>query len=671
MDMKRKLIATTAVCLMASLMTSCGDLVTNLTLFAGQKRDLVNGSLAQSRYSIPVGLASDGNNNLYVSDASSHTIRRISSTGQVTTIAGQPHVTGATDGNGQAATFNRPSAIVVDRNTQTLYVVDAANAVIRRVSATGDVTTLAGQVGQSGYQDGSATEALFNFEENAVSIAIDSVGNLYLAVTGQHVIRRITPAGDVSTFAGTRGTAGANDGALATATFSSPQRLAIDSNDNIFVTDSNGVRKITPAGEVSTFLPNTAEPNLSAVNALTVDSANNIYALESAGATTKLKKVTPAGEVSTLYAPPVSASGVLLNANTLMVGLSLATDNAGNVYLSDVGNAVIRKFSPAGAMSVYAGKTLMGATNSSAGANAQFAAPMGMAMDASGIIILTDSMNNSIRRVSTTGAVTTRAGVSSPANMGLVDGVSADARFNQPSVIVYNAVQKNYYIVDQVGKVLRKMSGVGTTSTFAGSTVSASSPYIVDGQGVNAAFKSMNAAVMSASNNLIYVVDEQTVRKVDMSGVVTTLAGQEGIKTYQDGQGTQATFKAPSYIVADSTGNAYVVDSGALRKITPAGQVSTVFGQYTDLNSVPSGTPLLVAVMDIDAQGYFYVQYCSSGVQFVTTSLSCDIRKLDLSSGTVTPTGVTANTQITSFKFDMAGQAFALIENALYKATLN
>ncbi len=671
MYMKSKVIAVTAVCLMASVMTSCGDLVTNLTLFAGQKRDLVNGSLAQSRFSVPVGLASDGNNNLYVSDTSSHTIRRISSTGQVTTVAGLKHVTGAIDGNSQVATFNRPSAMVVDRNNQAIYVVDAANSVIRRVSVTGDVTTLAGQVGQSGYQDGSAGQALFSFVESPVSIAIDSVGNLYLPVPGEHVIRRITPAGVVSTFAGTRGTAGADDGAIATATFSSPQRLVIDSSDNIFVADAKGLRKITPAGEVSTFLANSAEPNLSSVNALTVDSANNIYAMESAGATMKLKKVTPAGLVSTIYAPPTNTDGVLLNASTLIAGVSLATDNAGNVYLSDVGNAVIRKFSPAGVMSVYAGKTLMGTTNSSAGANAQFAAPMGMAIDASGIIIVTDSMNHSIRRVSTTGAVTTRAAVSGSANMGFVDGVSADARFNQPGAIVYNAVQKNYYIVDQAGKVLRKMSAVGATSTFAGSTAPVFSPAIVDGQGANAAFKSMSATAMSASNNLIYVVDEQTVRKVDMSGVVTTLAGQEGVKAYQDGQGSQATFKAPTRIVADTTGNAYVVDSGTLRKITPAGQVSTVFGQYVDLNSVPSGTSVLAAVMDIDAQGYFYLEYCTSGVQFVTISISCDIRKLDLSTGNVTATGVTANTEISSFKFDTTGQAFALIENAIYKATLN
>ena len=668
MRLKSKVMAATTVCLLASLMTSCGDLVTNLTLFAGQKRDLVNGTLAQSRFSLPVGLASDGNNNLYVSDASSHTIRRISSSGQVTTIAGQPHVTGATDGNGQAATFNRPSAIVVDRNTQAIYVVDAANSVIRRISATGDVTTLAGQVGQKGYQDGTASQALFNFEENGVSIAIDSAGNLYVAVPSEHVIRRITSAGVVSTFAGTRGTSGATDGTLATATFTSPQRLVVDSNDNLFVMDANGLRKITPAGDVSTFLASTADPTLSAVNALTVDSANNIYALESAGATVKLKKVTPAGVVSTLYAPPTDANGVLLNASELIVGLSLATDNAGNVYLSDVGNAVIRKFSPAGAMSVYAGKTLMGATNSSAGTNAQFAAPTSMAIDASGLILVADSMNNSIRRVSGLGAVTTRAGVSSPANMGQVDGVAANARFSRPEVIVYNNVQKYYYIVDQAGKVLRKMSPVGTTTTFAG-TVSGAN--IVDGQGTNASFKTLTAAAMSASNNLIYVVDEQTVRKVDMSGTVTTLAGQQGVRTYQDGLGSLATFKAPSRIVADTTGNAYVVDSGALRKITPTGQVSTVFGQYTDVNSVPSGTPVLAAVMDIDAQGYFYLQYCTSGVQFVTTSISCDIRKLELSSGNVTATGVTANTQISSFQFDTTGQAYALIENALYKATLN
>jgi len=187
---------------------------------------------------------------VYVADTGNNTIRKITPTGAVSTLAGMPEQSGSTDGSGSAARFINPSDIATDA-AGNLYVTDAINQTIRKITPGGVVSTLAGTAPQIGSTDGSGSASRFY---GPYGVAADSVGNVYVADAANFTIRKITPAGAVSTLAGTAGQLGSVDGTGAAARFNYPYGIAIDSARNVYVADSSNhtIRKITPAGVVST-----------------------------------------------------------------------------------------------------------------------------------------------------------------------------------------------------------------------------------------------------------------------------------------------------------------------------------------------------------------------------------------------------------------------------------
>ncbi|HYH15569.1 MAG TPA: hypothetical protein VD794_10125, partial [Flavisolibacter sp.] len=193
-----------------------------------------------ARFHSPAGLAVDNANNIYVTDAANHLIRKIAPTGEVTTVAGKAGVTGAANGKGTAATFNWPSGIAVDE-AGTLYVADEANHMIRKVSPAGDVSTLAG-AGVPGAADGTGTAAKFNYP-NGLSI---KMGTLYVSDGGNHTVREVSTYGVVTTLAGRAGIPGDNDGLADEARFTFPSGIVTDANGNIYVADkgNNQIRKV-------------------------------------------------------------------------------------------------------------------------------------------------------------------------------------------------------------------------------------------------------------------------------------------------------------------------------------------------------------------------------------------------------------------------------------------
>lgn len=206
-----------------------------------------NGAAGSASFSYPFGVAIDTAGTLYVADWGNHQIRKITADGTVSTLAGGG-VPGSADGSGAAASFSGPYGVAVDGGGN-LYVADTNNNLIRRITAAGEVTTLAGS-GEQGAANGNGTAASFNTPHH---LAVDPAGNLLIADTGNHSIRRITPAGAVTTVAG-NGQPGASNGSANTATFSSPGGVAVDATGTIYVADSNNqlIRRITAAGQVST-----------------------------------------------------------------------------------------------------------------------------------------------------------------------------------------------------------------------------------------------------------------------------------------------------------------------------------------------------------------------------------------------------------------------------------
>ncbi len=185
-----------------------------------------------------------------MADTDNHTIRKITSAGVVTTLAGSAGISGSADGTGSAARFNNPNGVAVD-GSGNVYVADTCNHTIRKITSAGVVTTLAGSAGSSGSADGTGSAARFNYP---YGVAVDGSGNVYVADTNNHTIRKITSAGVVTTLAGSAGSSGSADGTGSAARFNYPYGVAVDGSGNVYVADTanHTIRKITSAGVVTT-----------------------------------------------------------------------------------------------------------------------------------------------------------------------------------------------------------------------------------------------------------------------------------------------------------------------------------------------------------------------------------------------------------------------------------
>ena len=203
-----------------------------------------------ARFYYPYGVSVDTAGNVFVADSSNHTIRKVTSAGVVTTLAGTAGSSGSTDATGSAARFNRPLGVSVD-TAGNVFVADYANHTIRKVTSAGVVTTLAGTAGSLGTTDATGSASRF---KNPWGVTVDTAGNVFVADYNNHTIRKVTSAGVVTTLAGTAGAIGYTDGTGSAARFYLPAGVAVDTAGNVFVADSNYhiIRKVTSAGVVTT-----------------------------------------------------------------------------------------------------------------------------------------------------------------------------------------------------------------------------------------------------------------------------------------------------------------------------------------------------------------------------------------------------------------------------------
>lgn len=279
-----------------------------LSLIAGSPvvPGATDGTGAAARFFDPQGIAVDTSGNLYIADTTNHVIRKISSTGVTSTLAGTAGISGSVDGTGAAARFGSPIGIALD-SFGNLYVTDAVHHTIRKISAQGVVTTFAGSAGVRGSADGIGLAAQFH---SPSGIAIDTSDNLYVADTGNHTIRKITPVGAVTTLAGAAEQAGSTDGVRIAARFFSPQGIAVDISGTLYVADTfnHTIREITPAGDVSTIagaIQASGSADGTGINArfhypqgVAIDALGNVYVADTMNST--IRRITPAGTVSTV-----------------------------------------------------------------------------------------------------------------------------------------------------------------------------------------------------------------------------------------------------------------------------------------------------------------------------------------------------------------------------------
>ncbi|MES2574392.1 MAG: gliding motility-associated C-terminal domain-containing protein [Bacteroidota bacterium] len=326
----------------------------------------------------------------------------ISNIGVVKTLAGSGTI-GAVDGIGTTASFNFPTGITID-NSGNLYLTDFNNYTIRKIIPTGSVTTLAGN-GTVGDTNGTGTFASFH---DAFGIAVDAMGNTYVADTHNHKIRKITPAGVVTTLAGS-GASGFADGTGTAAIFNFPYALALDALGNIYVADThnNKIRKITPAGVVTTFAGSGAVgaadgtgtgASFNGPCGITIDASGTIYVTDTYNY--KIRKITAGGLVTTVAGSGITgfANGTGLAAS-FSLSFGLAVDASGNIYLADTYNQIIRKITPTGLVTTFAGKNGLPDDTDGIGTAAGFAFPYGITIDTSGNLYITDTVNNKIRTI--------------------------------------------------------------------------------------------------------------------------------------------------------------------------------------------------------------------------------------------------------------------------------
>jgi sugar lactone lactonase YvrE len=236
-----------------------------------------NGEALVARFNYPFGIVIDSIGNLFVTDYLSHTIRKITPAGAVSTFAGSPGVIGSTNATGTAARFNVPLGLAID-GANNLYVADTNNHTIRKITPAGAVSTVAGLALSSGMADGTGSAARFN---RPFGVTSDATGTLYVADTDNHSVRKITPAGVVTTLAGSAAVAGSTDGVGSAAQFDGPFGTKLDASGNLYVADTGNrtVRKITPAGLVSTVV-GIIESTPFTENVLPDPGAQTAYSLE-------------------------------------------------------------------------------------------------------------------------------------------------------------------------------------------------------------------------------------------------------------------------------------------------------------------------------------------------------------------------------------------------------
>lgn len=296
-------------------------------------------------------VAVDATGNVYVADTTSSTIRKVTPAGVVTTIAGTANQTGSTDGTGAAALFNKPAGIAVDK-AGNVYVADTSNDTIRKITSAGVVTTIAGSPGLEGSANGTGAAARFSIPKG---LAVDDAGNVYVADWGNETIRKITPAGVVTTLAGTVDVSGSANGQGTAATFDRPSGVAVDGTGNVYVADASNdtIRKIDPTGLVSTFAGTAGNAGIADGTGsaaqffepldVAVDTAGNVYVADSQA--NLIRKITPAAVVTTLAGSTTGSANGIGHQAQFNDPYSVTVDGAGDVYVADTNNFTVRKLS--------------------------------------------------------------------------------------------------------------------------------------------------------------------------------------------------------------------------------------------------------------------------------------------------------------------------------------
>lgn len=560
------------------------------------------GQARSAQLNSPKGIAIDSAGNIYIADTSNHRIRKIDTNGVITTIAGTG--TGTFGGDNAAATsarVNSPQGVAVD-GSGNVYIADTSNNRIRKINTSGTISTVAGN-GTGGYlaDNVAATSTRINAPR---SVALDSSGNFYIADTSNNRIRKVNSGGTITTVAGTGTASFSGDGGVATsATVRAPQAITFDSADNLYIADTTNhrIRKVS-SGTISTLTGTGAagysgdggvatSGQISSPSGIAVDSSGNVYIGDTGNL--RVRKIS-SGSITT-FAGTGSATyggdgGPASNAQFTNPQLAVF-DGAGNIYLSDSGTHRIRKVSTSGIVTTVAGTGVAGYSGDNGPAtSAQLNTPLGIALDAAGNLYIADGNNNRVRKVDTSGTITTFAG-NGTGSFGGDNGPATSAQLFGPFSVLVD--QGDVFIADTGNNRIRKVDAGGTITTIAGDGTAGFGGD--NGPAINAQFNTPLALAADSAHNL-YIADYSngSIRKI-VGSTIFTVAGN-GANGYggDNGAATSAQLNSPRGLVVDSAGNLFIADTtnSRVRKVDTNGIITTIAGNG---NAVFSGDGGLLA----------------------------------------------------------------------------
>jgi uncharacterized protein (TIGR03437 family) len=604
-----------------------------VTRIAGDSRPGYSGDggpAANAELNNPDGVAFDASGNLYI--AGGNRIRKITPAGIISTVAGNGTESSTGDGGpASSATVAAPFGIAVDRSGN-VYFSQLYVSTVRRISTSGIITTVAGN-GLAGFggDGGSATAAQLH---QPLGLTVDSSGNLYIADNLNSRVRKVSASGTITTVAGNGMCCQApSDGTPATqAELGYPVSVAVDASGTLYFADAK-VRRVSSTGILTTIGgQGTAPPGTdgAAVNVslaipsvgLVFDGRGNLFiAVWGEG---RIRTISPTGTITTAVGNGTrNYSGDGGPASVAQMGQpgGLLFDAAGNLYVADLGNPVVRKISPAGIVSVVAGNGTSGFSGDGGPATSAQLALSGfsfsMAMDGAGNLYLADSVNRRIRKVASNGIITTIAG----GGTGGDGGPATKAQILWPSAIAVDANGTVYFAdLDQI----RKVTSSGIISTIAGG----SDPgYFGDnGPAVRAALNAPSGLAVAANGDL-YIADtgNSSIRKITPDGIISTVVGGMQANTppckAQTALALGSLLGSPKDMTFDAAGNLFVSNTGAacVERVSPAGIVTIVAGTGTPGYSGDGGPPTAAQLLfpggiAIDKKGNIFIADSFAGV---------------------------------------------------------